>query len=130
MNSIAGKITSLHGQIQELHMINDHLPQASIQAQIVEPELKKIKLALDDQKKTLLELKERIKDQDIAYTASLKRMNEQDQTQQEDIRYLLKATRSTAEASEDLPRRTALRAASGMSEISPRGSRSIRQINR
>ena len=67
MNSNVGKINSLHAQIQELHLINDHFAQASIQSQIVEPEFKRIKVALDDQKMTLLELKERIRDQDRAY---------------------------------------------------------------
>jgi hypothetical protein len=57
MNSNVGKINSLQAQIQELHVINDHLAQASIQSQVVEPEFKRIKVALDDQKMTLLELR-------------------------------------------------------------------------
>ena len=57
MNSNVGKINSLHAQIQELYLINDYLAQASIQSQVVEPEFKRIKIALDDQKMTLLELR-------------------------------------------------------------------------
>ena len=57
MNSNVGQINSLQAQIQELHLINDHLAQASIQSQVVEPEFKRIKVALDDQKMTLLELR-------------------------------------------------------------------------
>ena len=48
MNSNVGQINSLQAQIQELHLINDHLAQASIQSQVVEPEFKRIKVALDD----------------------------------------------------------------------------------
>ena len=119
MNSNVGKINSLQAQIQELHHINDHLAQASIQSQVVEPEFKRIKVALDDYKMTLLEVKERMKDQEHAHRTSLARLNEQVQKQQEDIRYLLKKTRSMGDPADDQPRRTDLRAASGMSEVSP-----------
>ena len=71
MASNRNKINALHDQIQELHTMNDFLAQSSIQAQINEPEFKKIRIVLDDHKTHLLELQARMQDQEHAHTRQM-----------------------------------------------------------
>ena len=108
------KINALQAQIQELHRSN-------AQAQINEPEFKRIRVVLDDHQTRILELQARMQEQQVLHTRQIAKQAEAMIKAQEDIRYLLERTRVPAgdQGARDHPRRSVFRAASGMSAGSP-----------
>jgi hypothetical protein len=108
----AAKLKALQDQLEEL--------QRAHGAQIDEPAYKKIRIVLDDHRTHLHEIKARMQEQETKHTRQINKLMEAMVKAQEDISYLLRKTRALAEGDKatDQPRRAALRAASGMSEVS------------
>ena len=120
MEESSAKLKMLQDLLEEL--------QRAHGAQIDEPAYKRIRIVLDDHRTHINEIKARMQEQETKHTRQINKLMEAMVKAQEDISYLLKKTRALAEGDKvtDQPRRTALRAASGMSEVSqPDQSRSL-----